>query len=59
MDLRERLLEIDRHLQPAHLVMSEIVMGKNPAVKVVQAAIGDLTRAREMLGDLAEEPTQN
>jgi len=61
MTLAERLLEIDRLIQPAHLLLNTAAQGRtlNPAVATVESAIRDLTLAREKLNDLAAEPQQN
>lgn len=60
MNLSQRFKEIDNHLVGAHSVLNQIAAGgKMPVEAVLRAAIEDLTRARDMLNDFADEPTQN
>ncbi len=61
MLLEQRLLKIDSYLAGAHLLLNDAARGSgiphdSPALT---AAIADLTTARDMLRDLAEEPDRN
>lgn len=60
MNLAQRFKKIDNHLIGAHAVLNQIATGgKMPVEAVLRAAIEDLTRARDLLNDFEDEPTQN
>ena len=61
MDLRQRLLEIDQLLSAPHLFLNTAAQGRilDKQVATIESVIADITRARERLRDLADEPTGN
>jgi hypothetical protein len=61
MSLAERLMEIDRLLQPVHLYLNTAAQGRllDPAVADIRSVVMSVTKARDLLHELAEEPTQN
>ncbi len=61
MLLAQRLLKIDSYLAGAHLILNDVAKGAQPEIdgRALAAAIADLTTARDMLRDLADQPDQN
>jgi len=61
VSLAERLKEIDRLIQPAHLFLNTAAQGRvlDAKVATIHTVIRDLTAARDMLNDLAEESDAN
>ena len=59
MTLRQRLLSIDKLLSTTHRTLNRIATEKVVHAEEIHEAIAKLTRAREKLTDLAEEPPDN